>query len=1201
MAIVRDILDRNIEQNIAPVVYFHKQDQDDIEKEVREYVITTRPGSGGESGGGIHEQYVSLLNQISLCIETKETSLPASWISGFFGSGKSSFAKLLGLALDGKTLPDGTFLSESLLKRDDTPNSNEFRKAWEKLNSIVKPMAVVFDIGAVSRSDELINKTVYREVQKRLGYSDNDQIAHFELLLEEEDKYDNFLNICQEKNNSTWDELKNKKIAPQRFSSIYSEIYPEEYPEPMDWFDIHQSDSTTDAQSVKASIKGIRDMMNLRANGKSLFIIIDEMSQYIGTDQRKMLDLQTFVSELGAELEGKVWLLVTGQERLIDVNESTVIGKMRDRFPTRLRVHLDRANVKEIVYRRLLKKKESEVNKLQSILDSSGTMSKLKLEGYECDSISKESLIDHYPLLPAHINLLMDISQGIRNSSTRIQADSGSVRGVLQIIWELFNHSQVNFKERNLGDLVTIDNVYDILRSALNSDTLLTMDKIEENSKNDSFKFKVAKAIALLEMVQESKATTDKLIASVLYPSLGADSLLSKVKDVLLILESEHFIINQEKLGWRIQDHAGQDWIRIRDEISVSTDKINDTVYSHLSDLMSSVDRPRLFGTPLSWLLWKGAGEKLSSKTDFPSVNVDFRFLTSQKERNDTDYWVSVSKESSFKQFFIWICGDHNDIYNLIRNLIRSEKMIEKYERIRLDRSKERQLLEEKARKENLEKEIPKAIRTCWLNGQLYFNGTVFKARDKGNTFEISLKTIVEENIESVYPHFKEGNIQVSKDKELEDLFNPEITSPNPKFLEISGGLGLVSMDSGKVIFSVIGAIPSKIKEYLQNHHSTTGDSIVKYYGMPPYGYPRPVIKACLIALLRAEIIVVRDITTGNEITSYKDPGAKDIFVNEFKFNKCDIIHNKEPEIGPREKITFINFFKEYLYQDVLRENDAIADAVFTYFTPIQNSVDEKKDKLLKLGLKVPKRLNDFIEALSKCRQDRKVQTTIMAFRNNLETLKEGMILKKDLDENLTDSSEEALNIFQKIMRNQVKQLEDYNARNEIENYVKLLNEQLESETPWRNYADILPAVDSIKDIYRKKREFLLTEQDKLYSLSVEKIKNRNDFSQLSKEQVKEVMKILEISLFNTTINDFQPSLIVLKSFSQKLQEAEVKSCNMIDEFLIPEEKEDIVKISLDKIKNRTISTESDLNNLFDELQLDAIKELKNGKKIRFI
>jgi len=39
----------------------------------------------------------------------------------------------------------------------------------------------------------------------------------------------------------------------------------------------------------------------------------------------------------------------------------------------------------------------------------------------------------------------------------------------------------------------------------------------------------------------------------------------------------------------------------------------------------------------------------------------------------------------------------------------------------------------------------------------------------------------------------------------------------------------------------------------------------------------------------------------------------------------------------------------------------------------------------------------------------------------------------------------------------------------------------------------------------------------------------------------------------------------------------------------------------LNNQKNITISTESDLNNLFDELQLDAIKELKNGKKIRFI
>ncbi len=1200
MTIVRDILDRNIEQNIAPVVYFHKQDQDDIEKEVREYVITTRHGSGGEAGGGIHEQYVSLLNQISSCIETKETSLPASWISGFFGSGKSSFAKLLGLAFDGKKLSDGTPLSEALLKRDDTPNAQEFKNSWERLNNLVKPMAVVFDIGAVSRSDELINKTVYREVQKRLGYSDNDQIAHFELLLEEERKYDTFLSICQEKFNVSWDELKNKKIAPQRFSSIYSEIYNDEYPEPMDWFDIHQSDVTSDAQSVQASIKGIKEMMNRRASGKSLFIVIDEMSQYIGIDQRKMLDMQTFVSELGAELEGKVWLLVTGQERLSDVNESTVIGKMRDRFPPRLRVHLDRANVKEIVYRRLLKKKDSEINKLQTILDSSGTISKLKLEGYECDQISKESIIDHYPLLPAHINLLMDISQGIRNSSTRIQADSGSVRGVLQIIWELFNHSQVNFKERNLGDLVTLDNVYDILRSALNSDTLLTMDKIEEHSKNDPFKFKVAKAIALLEMVQESQPTTDKLIASVLYPSLGADSILDKVKDALQMLEAEHFIISQEKLGWRIQDHAGQDWIRTRDDISISSDKINDTLFHHLSDLMGTVEKPRLYGTPLPWNLWKGANEKLSGRVDFPAVNVDFRFITSQRERNDTDSWVSISKESSFRQRFIWVCGDHNDIYNLIRNVLRSEKMIEKHDRTRLDRAKERQLIEEKARKENLEKEIPKAVRTCWLNGELYFNGTAYKARDKGNTFEISLKTIVEENVDSIYHHFREGNLQISKDRDLEELFKPEITSPNPKFMEGSGGLGLISLDSGKVSFTASGAIPSKIKELLQNKHSMTGDSMVSHFGMPPYGYPRQVIKACLIALLRSEIILVRDVG-GSELTSYKDPGTKDVFLNESNFNRCDIIHNREPEIGAREKVIFANFFKEYLNKEVLRENEAIADSIFNLFSPLQNNVEQKKEKLRRLGLKVPKKLNDFTEALSKCRQDRKVQTTLVNFRSNLEILKEGIILKNELEENLTESTEQALSLFQKTLINEVKQLEDYNVFEEIQDDVTRLENQLNNETPWRSYADILPIVDTIKRIYKEKRNSLLLQQDNLYKESIERIKKRNDFSLLSTEQKNSVIRTIESILFDTTENDLQPSLIVLKTFSQKLENSEAKAHDMIDEFLTPQEIDEIVKISINSIKNRTMVTESDLNTILDELRDKVFSELRNGKKVRFI
>lgn len=1200
MAIVRDILDRNIEQQIAPVVYFHKQDSVDLEQEVREYVITTRPGSGGEAGGGIHEQYVSLLNQIIFSLENQETSLPASWISGFFGSGKSSFAKLLGLALDGKTLPDGSPLSEALLQRDDTPQAHLFREAWSKLTQILDPMAVVFDIGAVSRSDEAIHKTVYREIQKRLGYSNHEQIAYFERLLEDEGQYTHFLELCLARFRQPWDELKNKKIAPQRFSALYSEIYPDDYPDPMDWFDIHQSDASGDAQSVQEAVKGLSEMLKRRAAKKSLFVIVDEMSQHVNIDDNKRLNLQTLVSELGAELKGRVWLLVTGQERLGDAEKSTNIGKLQDRFPPRLRVHLDRANVGEIVFRRLLKKRESTLENFRSLLDAPGVLSKLKLHGFETEAIQADQLISHYPLLPGHITLLMDISQGIRNHSTRLQADSASVRGVLQIIWELFNHTQVNFKSRPLGDLVTLDQVYDILRSALNSDTLLTMDKIEAKSQDQPFKFKVAKAIALLEMVQDSKATSADLIAQVLYPALGAESVLAQVKTALQELENEHFIIEQEKLGWRIQDHAGQDWIRSRDEIGVAADKIQDTLYQTLGDIMETIEKSRLYGTPLPWNVYKSDMETLTSRVENPAVKVDFRFVTTLKDRNDSDAWVALSKESIYFQRFVWVCGDHNDLHNLIRQFLRSDAMIKKHEKSRLDRVKERLLQEEKARKENLEIEIPKAIRTCWLNGQVYFNGTAYKARDKGSSFENALKTIVEENLDSIFPYFKEGNLQISKDKDLAELFKVEITSPNSKFLD-GGGLGLIQMDAGRVTFSAHGPIPTKIKEYLQLKYSVTGQALVNHFGLPPYGYPRQVLKACLVALLRTEAIVMRD-AGGSEMTSYKDPGVKDLFLNEAQFNRCEIIQNKEPEIGGRDKVACAKFFSETLHKEVERDSEALTDAVFQYFGPLRQELDELKDRLRELALQVPQRLHDFGEALDKCRRDRRVQATLLALKQHLEVLKEGVAFKNELAENLSEPTVTALKQFQQILSLQVPQLQDIYGLEGLQGEVELLNSQLNSETPWRGYADVQPALKALQARYVEKRQALLDEQQALLQAAVMRVRARPDFGQLTQAQSAEVLRVLEHSIYETLATDTQPALIVLKQVETRLQNAEAKVHDLIDEALTREDiSEAIVKIPLKVLSNRTLETENDLNLALDELREQCLQELQQGKKVRFV
>src|SRR3569832_1526628 len=123
---IRDLFEAEVTRDIPPVDYFHQQDPARVEQEVREYIITGGYPEGDPRSrrvkSGIHEQFVHLLQGIKQELAKKGgPELPAAWISGFYGSGKSSFAKLLGLSLDGMTLPGGHKLSAALIERDDSP------------------------------------------------------------------------------------------------------------------------------------------------------------------------------------------------------------------------------------------------------------------------------------------------------------------------------------------------------------------------------------------------------------------------------------------------------------------------------------------------------------------------------------------------------------------------------------------------------------------------------------------------------------------------------------------------------------------------------------------------------------------------------------------------------------------------------------------------------------------------------------------------------------------------------------------------------------------------------------------------------------------------------------------------------------------------------------------------------------------------
>ena len=427
-ATLKSLFRRNVTRDISPVVYFHEQSPEKVEKEVSEYIVT-----GGWQAtdprhqrvpNGIHEQYVHLLQGILRELEKNEgPELPTSWISGFYGSGKSSFAKLLGLALDGLELPSGKSLAEAWLSRDTSPKAQELKTAWAALRQKIEPIAVVFDIGSVARDNEHLHATALREVQKRLGYCSTEPlVADFELKLERDGMWKAFELKAEELLGNPWKQLKDRQFAEEDFSLVLSGLFPEHYNDPMAWI-TSRAGTHQRAESPEEAVKAMGDMIKYRQPKATLFLVVDEVSQYVLTNRDRTDRLRAFASALGASLRGKAWLLALGQQKLDEAAGDTFLSWTKDRFPPQLRVHLAPTNIRDVVHRRLLEKTPDGAAQLRELF--ARYRADLKLYAYGCEETTAEEFVDVYPLLPGQIELILQITTVLRTRSSRAACRAG--------------------------------------------------------------------------------------------------------------------------------------------------------------------------------------------------------------------------------------------------------------------------------------------------------------------------------------------------------------------------------------------------------------------------------------------------------------------------------------------------------------------------------------------------------------------------------------------------------------------------------------------------------------------------------------------------------------------------------------------------------------------------------------------------------
>src|SRR5215208_8298814 len=128
---IRQLLRRDLDRKIEEVIQLDQAEPHAVYDEITEYVATDR----------IKDQYRDLLQAINSA-RTEPTEGVGVWVSGFFGSGKSSFAKNLGYVLANRKVLSHSASDLVKAQVDDPAVSSLI----DLINATIPTEVIMFDV-----------------------------------------------------------------------------------------------------------------------------------------------------------------------------------------------------------------------------------------------------------------------------------------------------------------------------------------------------------------------------------------------------------------------------------------------------------------------------------------------------------------------------------------------------------------------------------------------------------------------------------------------------------------------------------------------------------------------------------------------------------------------------------------------------------------------------------------------------------------------------------------------------------------------------------------------------------------------------------------------------------------------------------------------------------------------------------------------
>ena len=491
----------DINRDINGVIKVAQDDERSLEQELSEYIITKE----------LRRHFSTFLKHYEASLE-QPTDKIGVWISGFFGSGKSHFLKMLSYLFENPVVA-GKHAVDYFADKFDDP------MMFGRLESCVKvpTRAILFNIDSKSplTKDKTAILRVFAKVfYEHLGFYGNDlKVAKLEQFIAKSGKTEEFRQAFEIVNGGTWEESRDSfaffeddVVEAMTTALGISETAAR------NWFNGEEEIDL----SIEQLVKEIKEYIDSQGKQFRLMFMIDEVGQYIGSDSDLMLNLQTIVEEIGTKCGGRVWVMVTSQEAIDSITKisGNDFSKIQGRFNTRL--SLSSSSVDEVIKKRILAKTVTaeDVLKLQyeknqavlrNLFSFNGAV--LDLKGYAGEG----EFIDTYPFVPYQFRLMQNVLAQIRKHGNSGKHLSGGERSMLSG----FQEAAQAIQDKDEYALIPFSLFYDTVHTFLESSIRRVIDRCQTAADNmdgiEPYDVSILKLLYLIRYVDDVKANLDNI------------------------------------------------------------------------------------------------------------------------------------------------------------------------------------------------------------------------------------------------------------------------------------------------------------------------------------------------------------------------------------------------------------------------------------------------------------------------------------------------------------------------------------------------------------------------------------------------------------------------------------------------------------------------------------------------------------------